>query len=477
LVRSFVGMARSFPSRIVLAALLGAALLLAGCGGGETDKAGGAAGREPRVLRLANFNPVPGELEPFAREVERASQGRLRIEFVNDWRKGEPDAEPGVLDDVRAGKVDLAWVGARAFKAEGVRALDPLVAPFEVMDYATEAKVLGSPIAGEMLDAVDKVGVRGVAILPGPLQRLGMREPWNNAADLDGKRIGAPAGIGGEAVKALGAHPVAVASGGELTGVDGSAQLHLTAYLANRYARTIPHVATDAFWPRPLVVIAGPQAWGRLSEADRHALVEAGRLAAGPVLDAVRDGERSAIPQLCRQGARFFQADVADLRRAVEPVYAAIRRDGTAARVLEAIEGMRSPDAGDPIACPADDKTAAAGLPTGSYTWTITRAEALRMPGIRKQPDFLAEMPAVFRAVIKGGHIVIYVSSKGAEEEIGYEADISVFEDRVEFDDGTGADALTARWSVERGDLRFSDVSGDAGGQVVMETKPWRKVR
>ena len=190
--------------RIVLAAVSAGALLLVGCGGVGTDKAGGAAARDVRVLRLANFNPVPGELEPFAAAVERASHGRLRIEFVNDWRKGEPNAEPGVFDDVRAGKVDLAWVGARAFKAEGVSTFDPLVAPFVVTDYATEEKVLTSPIAATMLDAVDKAGVEGVAILPGPLQRLGMREPWRSARDLRGKRIGAPAGVGGDALKALG---------------------------------------------------------------------------------------------------------------------------------------------------------------------------------------------------------------------------------------------------------------------------------
>ena len=60
------------------------------------------------------------------------------------------------------------------------------------------------------------------------------------------------------------------------------------------------------------------------------------------------------------------------------------------------------------------------------------------MPGIEKEPDFLAELPAVFRAVIEPGHIVIYVSSRGGEEEIGFEADISVFEDRAEFDEGNG---------------------------------------
>ena len=74
--------------------------------------------------------------------------------------------------------------GRARFTAEGVRAFDPLVTPFAVTDYATEEKVLTSPIAAEMLDAVEQAGVRGVAILPGPLQRLGMREPWRTPADL-----------------------------------------------------------------------------------------------------------------------------------------------------------------------------------------------------------------------------------------------------------------------------------------------------
>ena len=138
---------------------------------------------------------------------------------------------------------------------------------------------------------------------------------------------------------------------------------------------------------------------------------------------------------------------------------------------------MRPEDPGEPIACPANDKTAAAGLPTGTYTWTITRADALKVPGIEQEPGFLAELPAVFRAVIEPGHIVIYVSSRGAEEEIGFEADISVFEDRAEFDEGNGMTRQTARWSLEGDDLRFSAVTGGAGAQAVMSSKPWRKVR
>jgi TRAP-type C4-dicarboxylate transport system substrate-binding protein len=457
-------------------ALVSVAAWLAACGHAESNKAGGDIGRKPRVMRLLNFNSSPGELEPYARAVESASKGRLRIEFVNGWRGRDPDAEPGVLDDVRAGKADLAWVGARAFRAEGVTVFDALIAPFAVTDYATEEAVVRSSMARELLDAVGEAGVKGVAILPGPLQRLGMRRPWQSAADLAGMRIGAPAGIGRQGLEALGARPVAVPSGGGLRGIDGHVQ-HLSSFLGNSYARTIPRIATDPFWPRPLVVIANAESWKRLPESDRNALTEAGRLAVGPVLDEIRDSERLAIPKLCREGARFFRADVADLRHAVEPVYAVIRREASAARMLEAIERMRSPHADKPIRCPAENRPAVAGLPTGTYRWTITRDDALRVRGIERSPDFLSGLPAAFRAVITPGHIVIYVSSKGGAEEIGLKADVSVFEDRAEFDQVEGDDKFTARWSVLGGDLRFSEPSGGADGEVVFATKPWRRVR
>lgn len=233
--------------------------------------------------------------------------------------------------------------------------------------------------------------MQGVAILPGPLQRLGMREPWRTAADLSDKRIGAPAGIGGAALKALGPHPVAVASGGDLSPVDGHVQ-HLAAFLGNCYARTIP------MWPR---IRFARDRWSS-SPARRHGSgcpkatgrrwPKAGRLGVRSVLEQIRDGERSARPQLCRQGIRFFQADVADLRRAVEPVYTEMRSDAAAARVLDAVEKLRSRKRVEPRSCPAEDRPAV-GLPSGTYAWTITRAEALRVRGEEHDRDFLAQLP------------------------------------------------------------------------------------
>src|SRR3954454_12814679 len=140
-------------SILILAA---AAALLAGCGGGS-DKAGGSGG-EVDVLRLANANDEPGELEAYAREVKRVSGGHVRIEFVNEYRhdSDDTDPEPGIIADVRSGKIDLAWVGARALRAQGVSALDPLIVPFAVTDYDTEQRVLADPVARTMLGAVDR---------------------------------------------------------------------------------------------------------------------------------------------------------------------------------------------------------------------------------------------------------------------------------------------------------------------------------
>ncbi len=54
---------------------------------------------------------------------------------------GEPLYEAGTLQDVKAGKVDMAWVGARAFDTVGVKSFQALLAPLLVDSYALEAKV------------------------------------------------------------------------------------------------------------------------------------------------------------------------------------------------------------------------------------------------------------------------------------------------------------------------------------------------
>ena len=157
----------------VAAVLAASAIPLTACSGSRSDKAGGAEERDPVVLEFASFtSDIPPQLQEFAGEVARRSGGTLRIEFEPEWRVGDPDAERGTIEDVKAGKVDMAWVGARVFDRLGVRNFQGLLAPLLVDSYELEARVFESGIPADMLDGVGELGVVEIGVLPGQIQRL-----------------------------------------------------------------------------------------------------------------------------------------------------------------------------------------------------------------------------------------------------------------------------------------------------------------
>jgi hypothetical protein len=225
-----------------------------------------------------------------------------------------------------------------------------------------------------------------------------------------------------------------------------------------------------------LVVIASPGAWKALAANDRKLLLKAGTTALRPMLDDIRAADNAAVSKLCRQGARFFEADLPALRAAAAPVIDALRRDAATAPVLRAVERKRHGDPA-PIVCPKPAKPAKpakarGGLPPGEYTWTLTLADGRTQPGGK---TLMHELPDVFRAVVTPGHLIIYVSSKGKPEEIGLEEDYSVFKDRIDINNGE----ITGRSKVNaKGNLHFSDVKPSGSDhEFVFATKPWKRVR
>jgi ABC-type glycerol-3-phosphate transport system substrate-binding protein len=117
-------------------ALLLCALVLAACGASSSDKAGGTPAPDVTVLTFANSGAEAEYFLPFIAAVERLSGGTLMLDVKNDWRIGEPGFEEGLIEDVRAGKADLGWVGSRAFDDLDVRAFDALHAPLLIENSA-----------------------------------------------------------------------------------------------------------------------------------------------------------------------------------------------------------------------------------------------------------------------------------------------------------------------------------------------------
>src|SRR5262245_7205118 len=141
------------PRRSIVALL--ALLVFAGCGGSNADRAGGASDKKPLVLTFVGYEP----LVSYADAVRRLSHGTLQIRVVPPAAGSPAAVEAKVIADVRAGRVDGAWVGSRAFDGVGVTSFDALIAPLLIDSYELEEAVLTSPLASAMLADLRPLGL------------------------------------------------------------------------------------------------------------------------------------------------------------------------------------------------------------------------------------------------------------------------------------------------------------------------------
>src|SRR4051812_17203299 len=480
------------PGRMAVAALAAVlGLAVTGCLGSKSDKAGGAQHQKPVVLTMANSNNFPLELEPFAAAAARLSNHTIRIEFKNDWRKGAPSYETGMIGDVKAGKADLGSAGSRAFDSVGVPAFDPLHAPLLIDSYALEQRVLQSPLVGEMLHGLEPLGVVGLGILPGEMHKpLGVSR-LVRAADYRGKTIAiSRSRIAQQTLGALGASTKEIPFSGGIGASDGIEQ-EVGAIEAN-YDKIGKYLTANVnLWPRPLVVFINRHAFAALSEAQRDALREAARVALPATMAIQRGGEKEGAATRCRRGVRFVTASDADLgsiRVAVQPVYDRLERDRQTKAAIEQIRAMRSrdPSTTDAPRCSRTRSTTrTAGKVTpidGVYRMTTTRKEAAKAFGDAPR-DTVSENYGRWRFVLDRGRLYYTQSSEGASRwtKALYTVNGDTVAWRVtdyggEAPNGAAektGEMFTYRWSRYRDQLTLTPVAGKVSPPWA---KPWRRI-
>jgi TRAP-type C4-dicarboxylate transport system substrate-binding protein len=454
----------------------GAAGLLAltiGCGG-INDRAGGSGIAEPVVLTMAQVGHEPPEqLVSWAGEVESQSEGAVQIEFANEWRAGETDAEIGTIGDVRGGEVDLAWVGARAFDRVGVLSFQPLLAPLLVDSHDLQGAVFEAGVPTEMLDELDELDLAGIGVLPGPMRKvLGVTQPFLAPRDFAGQVVGiGTSDLAAWTMEALGATPQDLPGGASLDGLDAMDQ-QLMSIVGNRYARKgADYVSVNVnLWPRPLVLFMNGEAFDALTDDQQGALRDAAATAVDDALADSRAEDSDAVPLLCQEGMTLSVASdeqLAQLRRAVEPVYQRISSDHANEEWLGEITTIKSELAApaDSAQCPAtvgDDASADSGFPQGTFEATI-RAEDYTAKGWES-----GGATGTFRFVIDDATITLFDPPDG---EAGFVGHYTVFRDRIEATDNT--DTVTANWSFDGEQLTFTNVTPEQTPfEVVWESQP-----
>jgi TRAP-type C4-dicarboxylate transport system substrate-binding protein len=334
----------ALDARVVLVAI--SLTLLTACGtAGTRDKAGGNGGRaNPTILTLATVDTDQRDIGEFVAAVDRLSHGSLRIDVRGGIHAKDISYEHELIADARAGRYDMAQVGARAFDLDGVTTLDSLVAPFVIRSPALEERVLKDrPTVRQLLSGLRRLNLVGVALLPGDIRYLlGVSRLLQTVTALRGATIGIrPSRLAAATMQALGARAKGFVAGGTLRGLDGAEQ-DLFSIVGNGYDRQAKGVTMNLpLWPRSQVIAMGAAAFGRLSAGERSILARAARSAIDPATRRIEQSQRDAYRALCTN-ARFklTTADPGQVARieqlAASPV-TSLRLDPRTGRLLRAI--------------------------------------------------------------------------------------------------------------------------------------------
>ena len=480
-------MARSARPVVLLAVMA----VLAGCTGPGLDKAGGTQARQPLVLTLANFIGESVELDGFAGEVRRLSAGTMRIDIRSRWRRGQVDSENGLIGDVGAGKADLGVAGSRAWDSAGVSSFRALSAPLLITSYALQDRVLRSPVTGQMLRGLRPLGLAGIGVLPGPLRKpLGMARPLLRPSDYAGLRMGVQSRVADATMRALGATPVWFPETRAMTGLDGIEEQisSIQGYQYDKVGRYL--TANVSLWPRPLVLFASGKTWAALTPAQRRILSQAVTGDQAAETDVARGNERTDTAILCRRGLlrvlTASPADLAALRRAVQPVYHQLQSDPQTGRYIRQIEAMGKGVAAEPApGCGHAARPAGqAGPLDGVWQFTTTAADLRALPGV-SQGDIVAENYGTYTFVIDRGRFAF--TQENRQACTWAYGSLTVTGDRFEqrFTDGGGiapdgaankpGEFFTFRWSLYRGMLMLYPVKGAVSPNPSLG-KPWPRI-
>lgn len=457
----------------------------AGCSGPEVNKAGGSS-EKTVTLTLADHDYGGLDIDPWVREVERASGGTVQIDVQDRWRAKERDYDRGTIGDVRRGRFDIAKIAARSWDEVGVTGFRALVAPLLIDSYGLEGRVLASDLPAQMLPAVEKLDIVGLAVLPGLLRKpLGVSRILRSPGDYKGATIGIRAGgVARMTFAALGSNTVVYVPGerAEVSRLDGAEvdEDVINAAGYNRGARAL--TGNVNLWPRMLTLVMNRRAFDALSERQKEALRSAAAAVNGPVIKDLADLEREKTKVLCRRGLKFVSAkpvDLAALAKAVRPVYAQLERDAATRKFIAEIKAMKqhaSTGRGGAVVCGTQKSGIRTGVSPidGVYRSTVTRAELLRNPTYVSGEDNLSNYGA-FTLTIANGHFKWTGAGDGVPEGGTFTLEshqrVTI---RPTYPSEEAGKEFVYVWNTYRGVLSLSKPKGEPAEPTFLVVHAWR---
>jgi len=482
-----------------IATAVTASLLIAGCGGGSVDKAGGTP--KAKTVTLTMVTPLEGaEFDPFIAAVKRLSGDTIHITVQGKWHLGQPQAESASIRYVQSGKAALGAAPVRAWDGVGIRSFDALIAPLAVDSYALQGRVLDSDLVPPMLAATQKLGLTSLGVQPGPMRKpAGIRRSLVGPADYRGAKLATnESEVARRTFSALGATSTPFAFEGRSVAPFDGIEQQVASVEGNQYDGVVHSITANVnLWPRPIVLYANDDALKHLTQPQRRALRQAASQVVDPVLQSLQASEKESTGTLCRRArlqlALATSQQIAELQKKTEPVRSWLRTDPATSHALDGIAELRTQmSAEDPelapscsdatdVSVPAPPRPSAPGPLDGVFTQTIT-ADDLRAAG---SPDIDPANYGTTVLVVDRGRFAFTGSSGPGVCGYGYGV-WTVRGQTVEWlfqggaEEGSSAankpgELFTYGWSLFRDTVTFSKVSGAISPEGVL-AKPWKRL-
>ena len=263
-------------------------------------------------------------IDTFAREVEKQTGGRYKVQtFYSAALGGERESVEGV----QLGALDLTLTSTGPLP-NFVPEVAILDIPFLFRDYAHARAVLDGPIGQELLAKFPPKGMVGLAwaengfrhmtnskhqvVEPGDLKGLKMRTMEN------------PIHI--EAYRQFGILPTPMAFSEVFTAlqqgtVDGQ-ENPLSVITSAKLDQVQKYLSLTGHVYSPAIFLMNKAQWDRLSDADKHAFLEAAREGVKANRARVDEDERRAVADLRGKGMNVVEnLDKAKFQAALAPVY------------------------------------------------------------------------------------------------------------------------------------------------------------
>jgi len=275
-------------------------------------------------IAIAQNSHYGAAIDTFAREIEKRTDGRYRIQ---NFYSGALGAERESIEALQLGTLDLTMTSTGPVP-NFVPDIAILDIPFLFRDYAQARAVLDGPIGQDLLQKFDAKGIHALAWGENGFRNMtNSKRPVNAPEDLKGLKMRTmenPVHI--QAYRAFGIIPTPMAFTEVFTAlqqgtVDGQ-ENPLSVITAAKFDQVQKYLTLTGHVYSPALILMSKAQWDKLSAADKQAFNDAAKEAVKANRARIDDDERKAVTDLRAKGMQVVEnVDKAKFQAALGPTF------------------------------------------------------------------------------------------------------------------------------------------------------------